>query len=134
MTGVIARHSDADRSLTGQLLSSASESELYKIEHWAAHDGLLLVSESIFKLLLDHELDEDEECNEDTADEVPDEDEHVTKARKQGASEGKKKAPSRLSVEAQALCEQLLLDPFIIVIDEAHRIQNPNSKMTKVSG
>lgn len=102
----------------------SQEKEVDKIERWAAHDGLLLVSETVFKLLLEGcELDEDEDQ------ELTDEDEEPSPK----PSKVNKKGERRLSVGAQQLCTRLLLDPFIVLIDEAHRVQNPNSKMTKVS-
>ena len=76
MTRVIHTSNRAiDRRLTGQLVTSSSELEVHKIEYWAQHDGLLLLSETVFKLLLrdalstrDSELedeDDEEEENED---------------------------------------------------------------------
>ena len=134
MTRVIHTSNRAiDRRLTGQLVTSSSELEVHKIEYWAQHDGLLLLSETVFKLLLrdalstrDSELEDEDDEEEENEDDMA----ANNTAVKYRAKKGKKS----LSPEAQRTCERLLLDPFLILIDEAHRIQNPRSQMTQVYG
>lgn len=76
--------------LTGQLLQS-SRLDAHKIADWHAHDGLLLLSEHVFKMLLDGHADQPAE---DSASEA----------------EGEQGTARQLGT--------LLLDPCIIVIDE----------------
>lgn len=101
--------------------SAHSETAIETIQAWATSDGLLLVTENLFRMLLKGILgareDDEEEDDDDEDDAMVEKNSQVT---------GKIVPPVPLDVQKQ------LLDPFLIVVDEAHRIQNPRSMATQV--
>jgi hypothetical protein len=110
------------------LTSAKIEPAVDTVRDWATSDGLLLVTESLLRLLLKGTLDTT--AGEDEGEDSESEDSEDDEEHEDGASAAK---TGPIPAEAQRVLQRLLLDPLLIVVDEAHRIQNPRSQLTRVS-